>query len=185
MLVRAAVSISLLAAAAGSLHAVVQRTVALKSVLESESWIAVVRVDRLDDSRADLGVLRNLKGSGKEDRFILHLTGDAEAAKAGQPKQLVERLAPEMEVVLFGSVRGERRTIVGFANGTWFQMTGDARAGMSASLSFTHFEPYLRRTYRGTTAELAQIITDCLAGRREAPAPDPQEPPGIGPPLKK
>lgn len=186
MNVRAALTLVLCLVSTESLHAVVQRTIALKSVLSGESWIAVARIDRLDEARAEMTVTRNLKGSGNRTRIAIELTGDAEAKRVGQPKQLVARLAPGVEVVLFGSSRAGRLTLIGYANGTWFQMIGEAGPGSEKNaLSFTHFEPYLRRTYKDATADLVQIIVGCIDGRREPPAPDPNEPPGIGPPVKQ
>ena len=48
-------------------------------------------------------------------------------------------------------------------------------------LPFTHLEPYLRRTYKGTTAEMKQVVVDALAGKAEPPDPNQKEKPGIGP----
>src|SRR5262249_49322641 len=65
-------------------------------------------------------------------------------------------------------------------NGTWMQLTG-VKDGDTVRWSFTHLEPYLRRTYKGTTAEMKQTVQDALAGKKEPPAPDEKEMPGFGP----
>ena len=48
-------------------------------------------------------------------------------------------------------------------------------------LPFTHVEPYLRRTFKGTTAEMKQVVVDALSGKAEPPDPNLKEKPGIGP----
>ena len=184
MVLRAATLLVMLFAGVGPVLAVIQRTIALQSVIEGERWIGVGRIGRLDAARAEVTIVRNLKGDDRFSSLSLALTGDAQAVKSGEPRQLLERLAPGMEIVLFGSLRGGRWTMVGYSNGTWFRLAGEAAAGSPAVISFTHFEPYLRRTYNGATAELIGTITDCLGGRGKPPAPNPQEPPGIGPPVK-
>lgn len=182
---RAVASLLIVAVAATPSPAVIQRTVSLKSVLDAEGWISVARIDKIEAQRAELIIRRNLKGTSDRQRVTLDMTGDAVAQEAGQPKQLAERLTPGIDVILFGSIRAGRTSIVGYSNGTWFRMSADAKAGTATAATFTHFEPYLRRTFRGTTSELQETIIDCLSGVREPPAPDAQMPPGIGPPLKQ
>src|SRR5205085_2105152 len=46
--------------------------------------------------------------------------------------------------------------------------------------SFDHLEPYLQRTYKGTTADLLDIVS----GKKKAPKPDAKGKPGIGPKAK-
>lgn len=54
----------------------------------------------------------------------------------------------------------------------------------SLPIAFHHFEPYLRRTFKGTTAEMRQVIIDGLSGKK-APPYDPKEKGGFGPELKR
>src|SRR5262249_55780456 len=46
--------------------------------------------------------------------------------------------------------------------------------------SFTHIEVFLVRSFRGKTAELEQLLRDVVAGKREAPPPDPGAGQGMG-----
>lgn len=167
----------------GQSYAVVQRSTPLKSVLASETWIWVGRIDRLDAERFVMSVahVSDLKECWPHRQMTVDLRGDAAAQKNRQTPQLLERLRPGMELVLFGSDRMGRTTLFAFSNGTWFQITAEAKSSDSA---FTHFEPYLRRTFKGSTAELKAIVADALAGKKEPPPIDTQEPPGLGPPVR-
>ena len=182
----AAVAAALLLA--GPLPAVIQRLTPLKEVLAAVQYIFVAAVEALDPQRpaAVLAVREDLKGKVPSRRLPLTLVGDREAQREKQAPQLLDRLAPKLELVVFASRRGQRTTAFAFTNGTWFQFTDDPGATSGeAQFTFTHLEPYLRRTFKGTTAELKRVVADALADRKPPPEPDATEPPGLGPPVKK
>ena len=57
----------------------------------------------------------------------------------------------------------KRYTAFGYTNGTWFQMIGQAEDDPAkVRWGFTHCEPYLRRTFKGTTEALKQVVQDGL-----------------------
>ena len=89
----------------------------------------------------------------------------------------------------FGDVRSQRGNMLLFlyTNGTWVQLNADlvAEGETTQPIKFWHFEPYLRRTFKGTTDELHQVVADALSGKKAPPEPDPNEPPGLGPPLRR
>jgi len=176
-----------IAICAGPVFAVIQRTPPLKDVIGAESSIFVAKVESVDWHAATMSLLVSdeMKGKAPYRHKIVSLAGDAEAQKSKQSTQLLERLAPNIELVIFSSIRSTRTTMFAFTNGTWFQMTAQSRADESATVKFTHFEPYLRRTFKGSTADLKQIVADALSGKKDPPPPDMKEPPGIGPPVKK
>ena len=156
----------------------------LKAVLDGKTFIFVTRVEQLDAGKATmvLTIGDMLKGDFPHRKLIVDLRGDAIAQKDKQSPQLIERLAPNLELVVFGMTAGTQTTLYAFTNGTWFQLN---ERGDSSNYSFIHFEPYLRRTFNGTTAELKQVVADGLSGKKEPPPVDANEPPGIGPPVKK
>jgi hypothetical protein len=180
-------SVVLTAICAGNVFAVIQRTPPLKDVISAESSIFVAKVESVDRNSATMSLLvsNEMKGKAPYRHMVVSLAGDAEAQKSKQPAQLLERLTPDIELVIFSSMRGTRTTMFAFTNGTWFQMTAQSRTDESATLGFTHFEPYLRRTFKGSTSDLKQIVADALNGKQDPPPPDLKEPPGIGPPAKK
>src|SRR5262249_19744253 len=127
-----------------------------------------------------LAVEENLKGEAPFKRIPVNLKGDAEAARNEQTPLLLKRVGPQLSLVLFVNPGDRNVTAVAYTNGTWFQMTG-VQTDDGVRWRFTHFEPYLRKTFKGTTAELRQVIRDVLAGKKKAPPLDKEEKPGLGP----
>src|SRR5262249_7076443 len=116
----------------------------------------------------------------------VHLTPDEDGRKAQDDIRLLKRVAEGEELIIFASKRGKKWTGFCFTNGSWFQMTGTEDGDPpTVRWSFLHFEPVLRQTFKGTTAEMRQTITDALAGKKDPPEVDMKEKPGIGPELKK
>ena len=93
---------------------------------------------------------------------------------------ILKRVAPKLPLVLFVLQRDKKYTAFAYSNGTWFQMIGVESDGM-VRWSFTHGEPYLRKTFKGGTAELKQVLLDSLSGKKKPPEPDTKEKPGFGP----
>ncbi len=169
-------------------QAVILRLVSLQEVLEGEQLIFVAAVDSVlpDRPAAVLKVDEKLKGEPPFDRLPVNLTGDDEAKKGDHTKLILDRLDPGRKVVVFASRKGKRYNAMAFTEGTWFSLQGVVDDdGKTVRWAFLHGEPYLRRTFKGTTAELRQVCADGLAKKAAPPAPNEKEPPGFGPPLKK
>jgi outer membrane protein assembly factor BamB len=171
---------------ASSARAVIDRPVALADILKSEEFIFAAKVERVAPEKPAvvLAVTGNLKGKAPFERLAVNLTGDAEAKRKDHLKMMLDRLAPGRKLVGFCSKQGNGYSCYCFLEGTWFQLKG-TRDGDAVRWAFLHGEPYLRRTFKGTTDELQTIVAECLAGKRKPPALDPKEPPGYGPPLGK
>ncbi len=171
--------------------AVITRLVPLKAVLAEQELIFMAKVEALDRHQPSLvlNVTEALKGKPPFRTMSVSLTGDRQGQKEKHPELLLKRLANGSPLVVFANPNGQktRYTAFGYTNGTWFQMIGQVDRDHPAVIrwTFTHCEPYLRRTYKGTTAELRQVIRDGLAGKKPPPEPDPKEPPGLGPELKE
>ncbi len=172
--------------AAQTAWAVIMRLVPLREVLAESQYIALVKVERLDPDKPAvvLTVEEDFKGKAPFRRLPINLEGDSEAKKDGHTAKLLKRLAPELPLVLFVNERGQRYTAFFYTNGTWFQALGH-KSEDAVRWGFTHCEPYLRRTFKGTTAELRTLVVDGLAGKRKPPEPDEKEPPGLGPEVQK
>jgi len=169
-------------------HAVILRLVSLQEVLEGEQLIFVAAVDSVLPDRPAL-VLKldeKLKGDPPFDRLPVNMTGDDEAKKGEHTKLMFDRLDPGRKVVVFASKKGKRYNAMAFSEGTWFSLQGAVDDdGKTVRWAFLHGEPYLRRTFKGTTAELRQVCVDGLAKKSAPPAPNEKEPAGYGPPAKK
>jgi outer membrane protein assembly factor BamB len=169
-------------------RAVITALFPLRGVLKTEQHIFVAKVAALDPAKPTmiLQVDEDLKGKAPFRRMPVSLKGDAEAEKEKQRPELLKRLAPDLALIVFTSKRGPRYTGFAYSNGTWFQMIGheDEKDPTVVRWMFSHCEPYLRRTFKGTTADLRQVILDGLSGKKDPPEPDPKEPPGLGPEVK-
>jgi outer membrane protein assembly factor BamB len=168
--------------------ALIMRLTPLKEVLAESPLIFVARVEAVHPEKPAVILSAGPSSKGKLPfkRLAVNLTGDSEAKKHRHTPQLLRRLAPDMPLVVFATQRGKRYTAFAFTNGTWFQMVGRPDPESERIIwVFTHCEPYLRRTFAGTTAELRRIVTDGLAGKKAPPEPNPKEKPGLGPEVQK
>jgi outer membrane protein assembly factor BamB len=177
----------ILAMTAGSAQAIISRLTPLRDVIHSEQLIVSTRVEAIDPTQPSALFLVGdvLKGTAPFSKLRVDLSGDLAAQREKQSQQILKRLGLQMPLVLFASQRNERWVAYAYANGTWFQLVG-TRLSESGKLSwrFTHCEPYLRRTFKGSTEDLKRAIGDCLSGKKDPPPPVPDEPPGLGPEWK-
>jgi outer membrane protein assembly factor BamB len=171
---------------ADSAQAVITRLTPLREVLRSEQLIFTVKVEKLDRDTPSttLVVEEQLKGKVPFRKLAVNLTADKVGQRERDTDRLLQRLNTDLQLMVFVSKRGTRYTAFAYTNGTWFQFIAPANDAAPAGWNFTHCEPYLRRTFKGATLELVEIIKDGLSGKREPPEPDPNEPPGLGPEIK-
>jgi outer membrane protein assembly factor BamB len=167
-------------------RAVITATMPLQSLMDHATMIVVARVELLDPARPAmmLAVDETLKGKAAFAKVPVAILGDDEQVRRKEVPQLLRRLAVKLPLVVF--VNKEDREYIAFAysNGTWFQMTG-TETDDGPRWKMTHIEPYLRKSFKGTTAELKQVLADVLAGKRKAPPPDAKEKPGVGPEIEE
>src|SRR5437763_11537438 len=120
------------------LSAIIQRLTSLREVLATENYVFTATVEKLDTAApaAVFVVKQDLKGKAPFRRLPVSLAGDAEAQKPNQAGQLLERLAPEMPLVVFASPHDKRTIAYAYSNGTWFQLVADVPAGRAAAPNF-------------------------------------------------
>jgi outer membrane protein assembly factor BamB len=170
----------------GLAQAVVTRLTPLREALQGHELIFTVKVEKLDPDKpsAVLQVVEDLKGKASFKSLPIKLTADSYGQREKHTAKLLKRLAVDLPLVVFASARERRYTAFAYTNGTWFQIIGHRGDDGAVRWSFTHCEPYLRRTFKGTTAELEQVIRDGLAGKKAPPEPNENEPPGLGPEIE-
>ncbi len=163
-------------------RAVITRLTPLAEFLNESTAIVVAKVESLDKDRPAmmLAVDEVLKGKPAQKKLPVLLKGDRGAIKRKETPQLLNRLAKNFPLVLFIRERKDDRAAFAYSNGTWFSLEG-AKVDSEVRWSFSHLEPYLRRTYKGTTSDLVQTVRDALSGKRKPPAVDEKAKPGIGP----
>ncbi|HVK17764.1 MAG TPA: PQQ-binding-like beta-propeller repeat protein [Fimbriiglobus sp.] len=166
-------------------HAVIKAKVPLKDVLDKQQMIFVAEVEAVHPGKPAVvfKFAENLKGKAPFQSLTVNLTGDSFAKKDKHTRVMLDRLAPGRKLVLFVDPVADEYAAFGFIEGTWFQMRG-TKDGDAVRWAFLHCEPYLRRTFKGTTDDLRTTVVECLAGKRQPPEVDEKEPPGYGPPVE-
>lgn len=168
--------------------AVIMVLLPLQDVVRTSQYIVVAKVEKFYPEKPAmlLHVDEDLKGKTPFRKLGVHLKGDSEAEKAMHVPQLLKRLGPDLPLILFVEDKKNKSDnklmALAYTNGTWMQLVGD-RSGDTVVWSLTHGEPYLRRTFKGTTAELRTTLIDVLAGKKRPPAIDKKTEPGFGPEL--
>jgi outer membrane protein assembly factor BamB len=174
-----------LLAIGGAAFAIIEAPLPLAAILIDSDFIAVGKVEKIDGEipQVIVTVQEDLKGKAPVRRLAIHFKGDDDAKKFGHVPQLLKRLAPELPVILFASKRDKNYTSFAYTNGTWFRIAGQ-KSGDDVAWRLMHGEPFLRRTFKGTTAELKQLVIDDLAGKGKLPKYNKKEKPGFGPEIE-
>jgi hypothetical protein len=159
----------------------------LRDVVQQANFICVAKVGQFlpDKPAMVLTIHDDLRGKSPFRKMPVLLQGNDEAKKLNHVPQLLKRLAPDLPLVMFITDRKEQLLALVYTNGTWMQLVGKRTGDSTAVWSLTHGEPYLRRTFSGTTAELTQTLKDALAGKKRLPDINEQETPGFGPEVAK
>ena len=166
--------------------ALIEKLTPMSTIIADADFIFVAKVEKIAPEKPGmiLTVVEDLKEKSPIRRLPVNLSGDADAVKDKQLDKLLERIAPDTPIVVFVNEVNKNRMLLAFTNGSWFQIVGQPDGG-DFRWSFTHFEPFLRRSFKGTTSEMRQVVADVVAGKTKPPAAVPKEPPGIGPVLEK
>jgi hypothetical protein len=178
--------------------AYISNPVTMKSVLAQTQMIFTAKVETFDPEKrtATLTVDEHLKGKVPFKKLSMALEADKEGAREyNRPSHLLKRLAVKQTVVIFADnkegafapIRRGNLLIFLYTNGTWVQFAAETTEDGPADLSlkFHHFEPYLQRTFKGTTEDMRQVIVDGLSGKKDPPPDNPKEPGGLGPEIKR
>jgi outer membrane protein assembly factor BamB len=131
--------------------------------------------------------VNKLRGEFPFERVPVNLTGDKEAIDDKQPARVLERLDKDLTLVVFANRRGATINAVAYTNGTWLRLAGRVEKDGDKEVTrwqFLHCETYFRRTFKGSTEELIEIVKGGLKGEKLPPYNEKEEP-GLGPPLKK
>lgn len=172
------VSLALIFAAwsAAPALAVIEALLKLGNVINDSDAIYMTRVEKVDAEKGQLVLTAStaLQGKPAGEKLMVSL----KAGKADDVGPLLKRIAVEVPLLLFETdLGGGKRQILAFTNGTWFQLSKSGEGPWG----FVGSEPYLRRTFKGTTAELKAVVEGVVSGKLKAPAPNGKEPPGLGP----
>jgi outer membrane protein assembly factor BamB len=163
--------------------AVVKVARPLLGFIDESNIIVLVKVQEFhpDKPALVLNVQEGLKGKLAFRRLPVVAKLDTAAPNQNFVPAILKRLAVGQDLILFVNERGKKTLVFGFTNGSWFHMVGDRVDKDRVVWSLLSGEPMLRRTFKGSTAELRELVKDCLAKKKKAPEIDEKEPPGFGP----
>jgi hypothetical protein len=173
---------------------VIKATSPLKLFVRDATQIVQVRVTRFEPEKNRLvfDVEQDIKGKMVERSMpvVWKLEPDSKWEGVRTLPRLLKCFGPDQEAILFindaggfwhnkGATR-KYPIAFGYTNGSWFCMESTKRDDGKLLWILAQGEPYLRTTFKGTTAELNQVLVDHLAGKGKLPEPVKEEP-GFGP----
>jgi hypothetical protein len=186
--------IVLLTLASPEVGAVIKRTSSLDLFVRDATQIVQVRVTQFspESDRMVCEVVQDLKGKleGRSMNVAWKVEPDSKWEGIRTLPELLKRFGPGQEAILFINDTGgfwhnagnPRKAPIafGFTNGSWFCLESTRLDSGKLLWKLAQGEPYLRSTFKGTTAELNKVLADHLAGKVNLPQPVKEEP-GFGP----
>lgn len=154
--------------------AVIQRLYPLAGIIADSQSVSVGTIQRVRPPKEiAVGAVSALKGRPPFDRLVISLS----AQQASQNGTLPGLITVGQKIVLFHAVAMGKPVVLAYLDGTWMRLEPSSAKGV---WRFVHFEPYLRRSYHDSSAELAAIVANVVRGKGRAPDPDPRVKPGVG-----
>ena len=190
----AIIIIALLALSASEAPGVIKATSPLMLFVRDATQIVQVRVAQfdLDKNRMVFEVEQDLKAKLEERTLptVWKLDPDSKWEGIRTLPRLLKSFGPDQRAILFINDAGgfwhnkgaTRKFPIafGYTNGSWFCLESKKRDDGKLLWILAQGEPYLRTTFKGTTAELNKVLVDHLAGKGNLPEPVKAEP-GFGP----
>ncbi len=179
---------------AAEVCAVIKVTSPLKLFERDSTQIVQVKVTKFDpeNNRLVFEVQQDIKNK-LEDRgmhVVWKFEPDSKWEGIRTLPRLLKSFGPDQEAILFindvggfwhnkGNTR-KNPIAFGYINGSWFCLESSKLDNGKLLWRLAQGEPYLRSTFKGTTAELNKVLVNFLAGKGKLPEPAKEEP-GFGP----
>jgi outer membrane protein assembly factor BamB len=176
----------LLALAGQHAHAVITAASPLKKFEGDAVFIVVGKVEKhFPDMPAMLVVItEDIKGKAPFRKMPINCkVADPKTFKDNQIEPLLKRFGPDQEIIFFFDPNGKSYVTFAFTNGTWFQLQGKQPGNDKSEVVFSlkSAEPYLRKTFKGTTEDLRKLLKDHIDKKTKLPDLDEKVTPGFGP----
>lgn len=170
---------------ANQAHAVITAAMPLKKFEADAVYIVVGKVEKFfPDKPAMLVVItEDIKGKAPFRQLAINCkVADEKTFKDNKIEPLLKRLGPDQEIIFFLDPNGKSYVTFAFTNGTWFQLQG-RQVGDKTDVVFglKSAEPYLRKSFKGTTDELRKLLKENAAKKVKLPELDDKVEPGFGP----
>ena len=185
---------ALLMLSTAEVHAIIKAVSPLKLFVRDSTQIVQVRVTQFvpESNRMVFDVEQDIKGKMEQRSLpvVWKFEPDSKWEGVRVLPKVLKSFGRDQQAVLFindaggfwhnkGATR-KYPIAFGFANGSWFCMESTKLDDGKLLWQLAQGEPYLRTTFKGTTAELNKVLTDHLAGKGALPEPVKTEP-GFGP----
>jgi hypothetical protein len=186
--------IALLAVCSSEGRGVIKAPSSLELFVKDGTQIVQVKVTKFDadKNRLVFEVEEDLKGKLEPRSLPVVWKVDPDSKWEGirSLPRLLKCFGPDRRAILFindaggfwhnkGATR-KNPIAFGFMEGSWFCLESTKRDDGKLLWTLAQGEPYLRTTFKGTTAELNKLLADHLAGKGKLPEPVKSEP-GFGP----
>jgi hypothetical protein len=173
---------------------VIKAPSSLELFVKDATQIVQVKVTKFDPDkdRMVLEVEEDIKGKLEQRSLnvVWKLDPDSKWEGIRTLPQLLKCFGPDRKAILFindaggfwhnkGNTR-KNPIAFGFIEGSWFCLESSKVDEGKLLWRLAQGEPYLRTTFKGTTAELNKVLVDHLAGKGKLPEPVKAEP-GFGP----
>lgn len=166
----------------GTANALIKAPLPLGVMLRDMNYVVVAKVENFypDKPAMMLSVQDDIKGKSPFRKIPVNLTKGAK-----YQEEVLKRLGEGQEIVLLLNHRGKKLKTFAYTNGTWFSLSGQQTGEEKGVWSLETGEPYLRKTFKGTTEEFVNLLKDVIAGKKKPPESDDKEKSGFGPEFEK
>ncbi len=186
--------IAFLVLSASEARAIIKATSPLQLFVRDATMIVQVRVTKFapENNRLVFEVQQDIKGKMEDKSMptVWKIVPDSKWEGIRALPRVLKSFGPDQEAILFindaggfwhnkGATR-KYPIAFGFTNGSWFCLESTKLDDGKLLWRLAQGEPYLRTTFKGTTAELNKVLVDHLAGKGKLPDPVKAEP-GFGP----
>ena len=147
-------------------HAFIERTYTVSEILDACTNIVYGKVKSVDTTRltAIIEVEENVKGQSNLTLIKMNF-GIGQRRPESTPEKMVKLLEVGKPIIVFYEQQQAINSL-GYVSGKWFQTRSNAPEGW---WGFTHLDPYMARTFRGTTKEFQKVVRKVLAGEEWIP----------------
>ena len=185
---------ALLALCSSEARGVIKATSPLQLFVRDSTQIVRVRVTQFnaENKRLMFDVEEDIKGKMPQRNMpaAWKLEPDSKWEGIRALPRVLKCFGPDQQAILFINDAGgfwhnkgnERKNPIafGFTDGSWFCLESTKLDDGKLLWRLAQGEPYLRTTFKGTTADLNKILVNHLAGKGKLPDPVKAEP-GFGP----
>lgn len=150
----------------------IEREYTIHEVLEACTNIAFGKIKSVEAKRlrSVVAVEEDAKGESKVDEIKMNFA-TGQYRRGSSPPKMVKMLKVGMPIIVFYQKNQWGVQSLSYIDGMWFQTYGPGDGSPDGWWGFTHTDPYMLRTFDGSTLEFQRIIKAILAGEKWVTGP--------------